>query len=40
MDSIHEDLNRILHKPSTSPIEGELGGNIEKLARDSWINYL
>ena len=29
MDSLHEDLNRILHKPYTEPVEGILGDNIE-----------
>lgn len=29
MDSIHEDLNRILHKPLTETVEGVLGDDIE-----------
>ena len=40
LDSLHEDLNRIINKPYTQTIEGKIGDNEQELARASWINFL
>lgn len=40
MDSIHEDLNRILHKPFTETVEGSKNSNENETARKSWVNFL
>lgn len=40
MDKLHEDLNRILHKPLTNSIEGKKEDKIEDIARKSWITFM
>ena len=40
LDAVHEDANRILHKPYTETIEGKLEDNDLVVARKSWINFL
>lgn len=40
LDSIHEDTNRIMRKPYTSPFEGKEGDDDEELARRCWVNFL
>ncbi len=40
LDSFHEDLNRIIHKPYTENITGNIGDDEELIGRKSWINFL
>ena len=40
MDSLHEDFNRIIHKPITTNIEGKKNDILDEIARKSWIVFL
>ena len=40
LDAVHEDVNRILNKPYTTTIEGKIDDDDNKIARESWINFL
>ena len=40
MDSVHEDLNRILNKPYTETVEGNKNSDIYGTARISWLNFM
>ena len=40
LDSVHEDLNRIINKPYTTTIEGKVTDIDEIIARKSWVNFL
>jgi ubiquitin C-terminal hydrolase len=39
LDTLHEDLNRVINKPYTSGVENE-GRPDEVVAKESWITYL
>ncbi|KAJ6238880.1 ubiquitin carboxyl-terminal hydrolase [Anaeramoeba flamelloides] len=39
LDGLHEDLNRIIKKPSTSDIDGKNCKDLNSLATNSWVNY-
>lgn len=39
LDTLHEDLNRVLQKPLTAGVENE-GRPDEVVAKESWITYL
>ena len=40
LDSIHEDLNRVINKPYIPNIEGKKGDIVNDIARKSWIGFL
>ena len=40
LDSIHEDLNRIINKPYTETVEGKDTDNDNIISRKSWVNFL
>lgn len=40
LDTLHEDVNRIIDKPYTNTIEGKIGDSDEDIGRRSWVNFL
>lgn len=40
LDTLHEDTNRILTKPYTTPLEGKAKDENSEIARKCWVNFL
>ena len=40
LDALHEDTNRVLHKPVVAAVEGRAGDENLALGRQSWVSFL